>query len=346
MELKDFVSRNELLSLLSGGAKIRKLFWEGVRGDKKHLRRVITKLLHRLEEPAGKPWEVEVCTLLDTDYPKQLLHLDEPPIALFLQGNRQLLELSYERLISIIGSRHATDEAIRITSRWATACTDVGLIVVSGLALGIDGAAHRGALSENRMQSTIAVLGNGLDEFYPSSHRSLHEQIVEQGGLLITEYPPGIGSHKHHFLERNRIIAALSKLTLVTQAKVRSGALVTARLANEIGREVAAVPWSVSVVPGKGSNLLIQQGGHCVTSEQDIFNLLNIKEAQKEEHQHFLKDQNLSQNQREALTLLNNQGKVSVDELKGKTAINPAEFCDLELKDIIHVDHFGFVCLS
>ncbi|MEE8307723.1 MAG: DNA-processing protein DprA, partial [Gammaproteobacteria bacterium] len=173
----------------------------------------------------------------DSTYPTRLMELSNPPAGLFCVGNVAHLN---EPQLAIVGSRNATRGGLENATAFAHALAKAGLVITSGLALGVDAAAHRGALQAG---PSVAVLGAGLDHIYPNAHRALAQQISDHG-VLVSEYPPQTQVAKHHFPERNRIIAALSLGTLVIEAASRSGALITARWAGEVGREVFAVPGS------------------------------------------------------------------------------------------------------
>jgi len=203
-------------------------------------------------------------TLADSSYPRALLEIADPPPLLYAKGNLALLNAP---TFAIIGSRNATPQGEKTAEDFAKALSDAGYCVVSGLALGIDGAAHRGALKGRA--STIAAVGTGLDIVYPARHRALAHQIAEQG-LLISEFPIGTPSMAQNFPRRNRIISGLSRGCLVVEANLQSGSLITARLAGEQGREVFAIPGSIHSPVAKGCHLLIKQGAKLVDSIHDI----------------------------------------------------------------------------
>jgi DNA processing protein len=205
-----------------------------------------------------------VVTLADEAYPKALLEIPDPPPLLYAKGNLQLLG---SRCIAVVGSRNASPQGEKNAEDFAAALSHNGFCIVSGLALGIDGAAHRGALRASG--STIAVVGTGLDIVYPARHRELAHQIAEHG-LIISEFGLGTPSRAQNFPRRNRIISGLSQGCLVVEANVRSGSLITARLAAEQGREVFAIPGSIHSPLAKGCHLLIKQGAKLVDNIQDI----------------------------------------------------------------------------
>lgn len=206
-----------------------------------------------------------IVTFADSAYPKQLLEVSNPPAVLYAIGNLHWLN---HPAIAIVGSRSATPQGEKNAEDFAESLCNQGLCVVSGMALGIDGAAHRGALKANG--ATIAVVGTGLDIVYPAKHRDLAHKIAERG-LIISEFPLGTPSKAQNFPRRNRIISGLSLGCLVVEANIDSGSLITARLAMEQGREVFAIPGSIHSPVTKGCHLLIKQGAKLVENTQDIF---------------------------------------------------------------------------
>lgn len=202
----------------------------------------------------------------DKNYPNRLNDLYDPPSSLYIDGDLGLLNTP---MIAIVGSRKASTEGLKNAAAFAQGLSRAGLLIVSGLARGIDGAAHRATLSLGPRHFTMAVCGAGLDVIYPKEHLGLARNIQNQG-LLVSEYPLGTAPKSSHFPRRNRIIAALSIGVLVIEAAERSGSLITARLALELGREVFAVPGSIQKPLSRGSNLLIQQGAKLVQNPQDV----------------------------------------------------------------------------
>jgi DNA processing protein len=223
----------------------------------------IAKALDWLEQPDN-----HLITLADLHYPKRLLETDQPPPLLYAKGNLQILK---RPAMAIVGSRHATAQGETTAENFAESLCRAGLVVVSGLALGIDGAAHRGALKADG--ATIAVVGTGLDIVYPAKHKALAHQIA-QHGLLLSEYALGTPSINYNFPRRNRIISGLSEGCLVVEANVDSGSLITAKLAIEQGRDVFAIPGSIHSPVSKGCHALIKQGAKLVESTDDILSEL------------------------------------------------------------------------
>lgn len=204
----------------------------------------------------------------DRRYPARLLDAPDPPPLLYVTGNVARLDAS---AIAVVGSRHGTPQGLADARRFSQRIAASGHVVISGLAIGIDGAAHEGALLAGPDgASTIAVVGTGLDIVYPRSHRALAHRIVEQGGALVSEFPLGTGASAHHFPRRNRIIAGLSRGALVIEAAARSGSLITARLAGDAGRDVFAIPGSIHSPLSKGCHRLIRDGAMLVETPDDL----------------------------------------------------------------------------
>ena len=207
-----------------------------------------------------------IVTLQDVNYPPLLKQISAPPAALFIKGDVASLS---EPQIALVGSRHASIDGLNNARRFAAALVEQGLVVTSGLALGIDGYAHDGALKANG--KTIAVLGCGLDHIYPARHRQLAARI-EHSGALVSEFHPSISPKASNFPRRNRIISGLSLGVLVVEAAEKSGSLITARYAAEQGREVFAIPGSIQALQARGCNRLIQQGASLVQNTEDVLN--------------------------------------------------------------------------
>ncbi len=226
---------------------------------------IIANSLHWLAQDNN-----HLVTLADAEYPKSLLEISDPPPYLYAKGNLALLN---QTSIAIVGSRNASVQGEKNAQAFAYDLCSYGLCIVSGLALGIDAAAHRGALKANG--ATIAVVGTGLDIVYPAKHRDLAHQIVEQG-LVISEFELGTPSKPQNFPKRNRIISGLSLGCLVVEANLQSGSQITARLAAEQGREIFAIPGSIHSPMSKGCHQLIKQGAKLVDCLQDIVEELKL----------------------------------------------------------------------
>ena len=212
-----------------------------------------------LKDPANR-----VLTLADPEYPPQLLQTPDPPPLLYVKGNPALLR---RPALAIVGSRNATAQGQANAEAFARTLSEAGLTVVSGLAIGIDAAAHRGALAG--AASTVAVLGTGADIVYPARNRPLAHEIAGRG-TLVSEFPLGTRPFSANFPRRNRVISGLALGCLVVEAAAESGSLITARLANEQGREVFAIPGSIHSPLAKGCHALIKQGAKLVENAQDV----------------------------------------------------------------------------
>jgi len=206
----------------------------------------------------------------DPRYPALLRDTPKAPEQLYVAGNPDVLGLPQ---LAIVGSRNATPGGLETARQFSAHLANCGLIITSGLALGVDAAAHAGALSGNGQ--TIAVLGNGLDEIYPRRNAALAQQI-RASGALVSELPPGTQVRKYQFPQRNRIIAAMSLGTLVVEAGMNSGSLITARFAGDYGREVFAIPGSIHNPLSKGCHRLIRQGAKLVEQAADIIEEIGI----------------------------------------------------------------------
>ncbi len=228
----------------------------------------IDKTLAWAAEPGN-----HVLTLADANYPQALLSIPDPPPLLYAKGRTELLSRPG---VAIVGSRNATAQGLQNAERFAQTLSSAGLCVVSGLALGIDAAAHSGACSETPDHgSTIAITGTGLDLVYPAKHRALAHRIAEHG-CLLSEYPIGTAAIAANFPRRNRLISGMSLGVLVVEAALQSGSLITARSALEQGREVFAIPGSIHSPLAKGCHQLIRQGAKLVESAQDILEELQL----------------------------------------------------------------------
>lgn len=205
-----------------------------------------------------------VLTLADADYPKQLLEIPDPPALLYAAGNSGLLSCP---ALAVVGSRNATPQGLKNAHDFARAFSEAGLTIVSGLAIGVDSAAHRGGLEARA--STVAVLGTGVDIVYPKRNGTLAEAILSRG-VLVSEFPLGTPPNAENFPRRNRLISGLARGCLVVEAALDSGSLITARLAADQGREVLAIPGSIHSPLSKGCHALIKQGAKLVESAQDV----------------------------------------------------------------------------
>ena len=228
------------------------------------------------QQTTGVPVQRRLITLADPAYPHMLLQMADPPVLLYAIGQVDRLLQSTQPCIAMVGSRNPTPQGASNARAFGKAFAEMGWTVVSGLALGVDGAAHEGALqavashpAAQRGLATIAVVGTGLDRVYPRQHHDLAHRIV-QHGVILSESPLGTPPLSHHFPKRNRIIAGLSHGVLVVEAALQSGSLITARLAGEQGKEVFAIPGSIHAPQARGCHALIKQGAKLVESAQDV----------------------------------------------------------------------------
>jgi DNA protecting protein DprA len=219
---------------------------------------------------------IEVRSILDPRYPKALRYTEGAPLLLFVLGGKPDVVIP-DNAIGVVGTRAASVHVCRHASEISSELASVGFTIVSGLALGIDGAAHRGSLEHAIDCPTVAVLAHGLDRVYPSSHQSLAAQIVAAGGLLISEYPPGTEPLKHHFLARNRIIAGLSRGVVIVQAGARSGSLVTAQFAADFGRDVFIVSPEKGDDRHAGGEVMLEQGAIEIIGARDVLREYGIQ---------------------------------------------------------------------
>lgn len=224
----------------------------------------IAKALKWMEDPVNA-----VITLADPDYPTQLLNIADPPPLLYFKGQRELLRQS---ALAVVGSRNATPQGLSNAEAFSEAASNAGLCIISGMALGIDTAAHQGGL--RGAAASIAVVGTGLDIVYPAKNHPLAHRLAKEGAL-ISEFPLGTPAIGRNFPRRNRIISGMSHGCLVVEAALKSGSLITARQALEQGREVMAIPGSIHSPLSKGCHALIKQGAKLVENTQDILEELN-----------------------------------------------------------------------
>ena len=207
----------------------------------------------------------------DTLYPKTLKSIPNPPLSLYVAGNIDLLN---SKSIAIIGSRYASENGKLLAEKFATELSQIGITIISGLALGIDSAAHTS--SYNKKGKTIAVLGSGFNNIFPEENTSLFKEIINNDGLIISEYPPNTQVKSNYFIARNRIISGLSLGILVIEAQYRSGTSVTARIAKEQGRPIFTLPHELWDSNGVGTNKLLKNGATLVTDTSDILKSLNL----------------------------------------------------------------------
>ncbi len=271
-----------------------------------------------------------IVTLADADYPVSLLETADPPALLYVIGAARFTLTDLARSIAIVGSRNPTPQGASNAQAFGRAFAELGIPVVSGLALGVDGAAHQGALDGAPADAlaTVAVVGTGLDRVYPARHRTLAHHIARQG-LIVSEFALGTPPLNQNFPKRNRIIAGLSQGTLVVEAALKSGSLITARMASEQGREVFAIPGSIHSAQSRGCHALIRQGAKLVESVQDVLEELPQHGATTPSAtnlQSQLHDADGEMQTTEENSVLNDIGfdPVSLDALCARTGFTPA----------------------
>jgi len=239
-------------------------------------------LMHQPDTHSHALW-----TLGDAHYPRELLQLADPPLMIYVAGQTAR---ALGNAIAIVGSRNPTPQGTQTAEQFGEALGAAGLCVVSGLALGVDGAAHQGALRGGKVRDgastraqhwhTVAVVGTGLDRVYPRQHQTLAHEIA-LNGLLISEYLLGTAPLAHNFPKRNRLIAALGLGTLVVEAALKSGSLITAKMALDLNREVLAIPGSIHATQSHGCHALIRQGAKLVENAQDVLEELQLAPQQQ-----------------------------------------------------------------
>lgn len=221
--------------------------------------------------------EINKLTLGSKNFPADLRVIPSPPQQLFSSSD-DLAELLGAPRVAIVGSRKISPYGREVTSRLAQQLAERGVVIISGLALGVDGVAHQAALAGGGM--TIAVLPGGLDKIYPASHHALARQIAASGGALVTEYSAPAEIFKPNFIARNRLIAGLAQAVLITEAAEKSGSLHTARFALEQGKDVMAVPGNITSLTSVGANNLLKSGAAPVTSYLDVLHVLGLEDEQ------------------------------------------------------------------
>lgn len=268
------------------------------------------KELKKLEEQ-----NVWVMTQYHSDYPKQLKNISDPPITLFGKGDRNSIDFLHDTCIGIVGTRRPTPYGVHIAEELGKACAAGGMVIVSGMASGIDTLSHKAAISEEGR--TIAVQGTGIDMIYPPENKELHERILKQYGIILSEYPPGFGIARGLFVLRNRIIVGLSKAVVIVEGGVHSGSLITARYAAENGRDVYAVPGPITSEMSAGPHILLREGAHLLTSPKELLQEFGI---QSERFIQTHKPTNLIGEEKNIYDLLSVK-KYYADEIGKKTSL-------------------------
>lgn len=268
----------------------------------------------------------------DDDYPELLKQIPDAPMWLYYKGNRELLKSVYN--IAVVGSRKSSAACRSVLAKIISEFRNSDLCIVSGLALGIDAAAHRAALDNNL--ATIAVLGSGLNQVYPYQNKQLYRDIIENGGLVLSEFPVNAGANAYHFPMRNRIVSGLSPCTLVAEAALKSGALITARLCLEQNRELMCIPGAINNPGSAGIYKLLKEGAGIVTCGDDILKNMCWNLIKQQEKTNV--DNGLSEKENSIVELLR-QDSLTIDEIALKTGLHIDDLMiiltRLELDDII-----------
>ncbi|MFW0837568.1 MAG: DNA-processing protein DprA [Candidatus Komeilibacteria bacterium] len=278
-------------------------------------------------------YQISFISLADNDYPLLLKEIADPPPILYYKGKIKCV--NQQRCLAVVGARRISPYARQVMPRLLNPLLEQNIILVSGLAIGVDSYAHQLAIQAN--QPTIAVLGGGLDDksLYPGQHLMLSQQIIKQGGLLLSEYPPLTRPLPANFPRRNRIISGLSQATLVVEAAARSGSLITAYQALEQNRDVLAVPGAITLTNCQGSNRLIQQGARLVQDASDLRESLHLPNQHTTRNKAML---SLTETERSIINILAQQ-PLMVDKLQEYCKINidvlNATLSLLEIKQLV-----------
>ncbi len=261
--------------------------------------------------------DIQIIYKDDMKYPRALLDLKDPPKQLYVKGN---LELLNRPLVSIVGTRDCTRYGLMVAKDLATQCVKAGFVVVSGLAEGIDTAAHQGA-----KDATIAVLGNGIEVYYPTVNKDLQDEIGING-LLISEYPPNLHGSKTTFPQRNRIVAALSQVVVAVEADLHSGTLITLKMAKSLQRDIYAVPGNVNCYASQGTNNLIaKKEAKIITSIEDFIKEISGRSVI---NQKMLQNKQISLEQQNILNILKTD-EVHFDDIVTESGLSVAQLSTL-----------------
>lgn len=285
--------------------------------------------------------QIQKITIESDKYPKQLRKIKNPPKQLYFKGNIDLLK---KNIFSIIGSRHGTENGLKQAKQFASELSMQGLVIASGMAIGIDSAAHRGTIETKG--ETIAVLGNGLDNIYPKENTDLFKDILKNNGLVISEYPPEVEASSKLFLQRNRIVSGISIGVLVVEASYRSGTSVTARYAYSQGKKVFVLPHEIDKKYGVGTNKLIKEGAFLVTSTEDIMNHFDFLTYKKIEPLNL--SEKFENKEHEKVYMVIKRGTKDIDEISKKINKNISEVINilfsLEIQGYIKKVAGGYIC--
>jgi DNA processing protein len=280
-----------------------------------------------------RKYNIRPLFITDAAFPKRLLNCADSPVLLFYKGEA---DLNHPLIISIIGTRNHSDYGKYLTEKLVKDLEELNVLVVSGLAFGIDGIAHKAAMKNNL--STIGVLAHGLDQLYPMQHSSLAKEMVKKGGGLLTEFTNGIKPDKHNFPARNRIVSGMSDATIVVETGIKGGSIITADLANGYNKEVFAFPGRVNDIKSMGCNYLIQQNkATLVTGAEDL--IANMNWSNTTVRKEKGPPGELSENELRIVTILKEKNQTHIDELNAKCDLGnglvAATVLNLELRDVV-----------
>lgn len=324
MDSKEAVYYNAVALACQGSYELMKKYWEAHASWEKSWAKLQPELTAKPADPERQYNELtkrgmKLILRADPEFPKLLMEIPWPPFALYLKGK----PLKNDPAIAIVGTRKATTEGKSLSKKFALELASYGFTVVSGLAFGIDSAAHEGALSSGG--ATVAVLACGLDKIYPRSNESLAKKILAESGTLISEYPIGTPALKHHFIERNRLVSGLSRGAIIIEAPRASGSLATARFALEQNREVFVIPGTITHPNYAGSNELIKSGAALITGIDDVLLALNLAPGDQKLKlaEKALSAADLDENQKTViLRLKESAGRADIDALAKLTNLD------------------------
>ncbi len=290
-----------------------------------------TSILKRAEKEIKYIEDEKITPLFFTDaaYPNKLRHCADSPILLFYKGNA---DLNKEKILAVIGTRNATEYGRSLTEKLISDLKDTGILIVSGLAYGIDVCAHKAALANNL--DTVGVLGHGLDNLYPSVHSNLAAKMVKQGGLL-TEFLSETNPDKENFPKRNRIVAGMCDAVVVVESKKSGGALITAEIANSYSRDVFAFPGKAGDECSEGCNKLIKQSkAALIESAADLIYAMTweVAESRKNKNKQLVLPMNLSAEENSIINLLKDSNSIHIDEICSKLQLTPGKTSGLLLQ--------------
>lgn len=290
---------------------------------------------------------IEVVSIIEDSYPEKLRNIQDPPLIIYVKGSLQI-----KKSLAIVGSRNCTNYGLEIAKNTAFELSQRKVSIISGLAFGVDCAAHLGALKNAQENYPgIAVLGSGLLEISPKSNITIAYDLLKYGGAIISEYPLRETARSHFFPERNRIVSGLSDAVLVVEAAEKSGSLITARLALEQGREVFAVPGQLNSIYSKGTNLLLKDGARVFVGVEDILEFLKISTSSKRISDSSLKiEKILNKSEKQIYDIIAKKTEVSKEDLLEQSNLRISELeqilCTLEAKSLIKQSFSGTIELS